>query len=444
MKTIEETVACVMDYGSFVGLADAMGRRCKKVYYHSPFEQEYLCVQRCVVGDGAERFTRLDEPLDPDRLREIDLFLFPDIGMGGLQRHLRHDCGKLVWGHMGLSDLELYRTRFIQMLRKLGLPVVNSVSIRGVTALAEHLKGVENKWIKINRYRENCETWKHQDFEHSRGELERLAFVFGPLKDIVPMFVVQDEIEGDEDEPVLEIGYDGWSVDGEFPPASFQGYEKKNELYLGSLLPYEEQPEEIRVVNKAFAPVLSEAGYRNFWATEILVKAARAHFIDPTTRQAGQTMEHLYNTCKNLPEVILAGARGEVLTPVFDANFAAEATLHYKAANKGENWQTVRIPEEAEKWVSGYHYCVADGAWHIAEHGTDEIGVISGIGDSVQGSIDGLNENFDALADEPVEIHTAGFADLIEQIQDAQKEGLKFTDGPVPKPAAVIESASSS
>lgn len=429
-----------MDYGTFVGLADAMGRRCKKVYYNSPFEQEYLCFERCVVGDGARRFERLDEPLDPDHLKEIDLFLFPDIGMGGLQRHLRYDCHKLVWGHMGMSDLELYRTRFIQTLHKLGLPVIHSEFIRGVTALAEHLKTVKNKWVKINRYRENMETWKHQDYEHSVPELQRLAFVFGPLKDAVPVFVVQDTIEGDDSQPVLEIGYDGWCVDGQFPTESFQGYEAKNELYLGSLLPYSEQPEEIRAVNAAFSTLLEERRYRNFWATEIRVLGKDFYFIDPTARQAGQTMEHLYNTCKNLPELILAGARGEVLAPVFEANFAAEATLHYKAPNKGECWQTIRVPEEVEQWVSGYHYCVADGAWHISDHDTDEVGVISGIGDSVQGSIDALNDNFEGLCEEPVEIHTSGFVDLIEQIEDAQKEGLTFTHGAVPKPEDLVAS----
>ena len=439
MKDLSEIVACVLDYGSFIGLADMMGRKCKTFYY-SPFETEYLDINRCCIGDGMEHFERVDEYMDPEFYDKVDLWVFPDIGYGGFQRFLRRD-GKAVWGSMGASDLELYRTRFLKVIKDLGLPVINSVTCRGLTQLSEHLKGVEDVWVKVNRYRENQETFHWQDWTHGQRDLERLAHNFGPLKERV-VFVVQDCIKGEDDSPVLEVGYDGWFITGpngepHFPEQTFQGYEAKNELYLGSLLDYTDLPEQVQEVNKAFAPILSQYGYRNFMATEIRIKDGTPYFTDPTCRMAGQTQEHLLNTCTNLADVIWRGASGEVIKPEFSHQFAAEATLHYKGGS--DCWKTLVVPEGIEDKVKPYHCCFEDDAYQFPPHKTDELGVIIGQGDSIEGAIEDLKDNFEELEHEPVTINVAGFADLIEQIEDAKDEGVEFSDQPVPEPTIAIK-----
>lgn len=430
MKDISEIVACVVDAGTFVTLAEKIGEKTSETYYYSPFEQEYLGVERCIIGDNLTQITRMDDFLDPDILDTIDLFVFPDIGYAGLQRHLK-SLGKMVWGSMGASDLELFRTKFLKVLKTVGLPIINSEKIVGVTDLGEHLKQVKNKWVKINRYRDNMETWHHIDYQHSQRELEHLSQLFGPVKENV-IFVVQDDIETD-----VEIGYDGWIIDGQFPESSFQGYEKKNQLYLGSLMPYDKLPEGVREVNEKFAPILAEMGYRNFFATEIRVKDDVPYFIDPTPRMAGQTMEQLLETCDNLPEVILAGAQGQVLQPKFNCEFAAEATLHYTAG--GENqWKTFRVPDEVSPWVKLYRYCFCDGAYQFPPHKSDEVGVVLGTGDTIEAAIDHLKENFEAMKGEPVTIDIAGFVDLLNAIKSAEDAGIEFTDQPIPESSVVL------
>lgn len=440
MKDISEIHAHIMDAGTFSPLADCLAKKCKRVTYYSPFEQEYLGIERCCLGDGMETFERQDEYMEPEFFDSVDLWIFPDIGYGGFQRYLCRE-GKLVWGSMGASDLELYRTRFAKTVKELGLLHTPTVSIRGLTDLAEHLKPLKNKWVKINRYRENKETFKWIDWTHSERHLEEMAVTFGPLKDCI-WFVVQDPIDGDETEPVLEIGYDGWlitSPDGKplYPPSSFQGYEKKNQLYLGSLLDYEDLPEAVRKVNEAFGPVNAEYGYRNFFATEIRKRGDEESFIDPTERMAGQTMEHILNACTNLPEVILAGARGEVLEPKWKYSFSAEATLHYTDSTES-GWKTFKVPEESRENFKLYRCCYADGAYQFPPHKSDELGVVVGGGDSIEEAIENLKENFEAVSDEPVSIEVAGFADLLEQIKDAEQEGVEFSDQPVPEPEIAI------
>jgi hypothetical protein len=438
VKELSEIHVCVIDAGTFVPLAEMMARKTALTSYYSPFEQEYLGVERCVIGDGMPTYNRVDEYMDPDFFNSVDLWIFPDIGFGGFQRYLR-SLGKLVFGSMGASDLELYRTKFLKVIEEVGLPVVHSETVVGVTALREYLSGVERKWIKINRFRDNMETWFHIDITHSERELERLAITFGPLKDLVT-FIVQDAIEGEEDSPVLEIGYDGWCIDGNYPSRSYSGYEKKNELYLGSEMADVDLPEPVRRINAAMAPVLAEYGYRNFLATEIRQKNGVPYYIDPTPRMAGQTMEHLLETCTNLPEVVYAGAQGQVIDPDFRSPYAVEATLHYKSNGDGSEWKTLRVPEEVAAAVKLYRCCFANGAYQFPPHKSDELGVITGDGETVEAAIDNLKEHFEALKNEPVSIEVAGFADLLKQIQDAEKEGVEFSDQPIPEPETVLGS----
>jgi biotin carboxylase len=232
-------------------------------------------------------------------------------------------------------------------------------------------------------------------------------------------------------------------VDGRYPVRTFSGYEKKNELYLGSLLEYEDLPTEIKTINAAIAPLLEEFGYRNFIATEIRVKDGKPYFIDPTLRMPGQTGEQLLTTCSNLPEVIWCGANGELVDPEFAAEFSAEATLHYTAnphiAGLGDGWKTLTLSPEVRPWVKLYHYCEADGAIHFPPHKSDEVGVVIGQGDTIEEAIDKLKENIELLADEPVSAETDKFKDLLEEIHAAEEQGIEFTDQKVPEPITVID-----
>src|SRR5580693_1269344 len=135
MKPVEEVTACVIDYGTFCSISEKLAETMATVYDHTPWEQEYLDVRSCIIGSGLETVIRLDDFLDPAVFDTIDLFVFPDTNFSGLQRHLRA-LGKAVWGANGASELELYRTYFLDVLAEVGLPIIHSERIVGVTALA--------------------------------------------------------------------------------------------------------------------------------------------------------------------------------------------------------------------------------------------------------------------------------------------------------------------
>ena len=437
MKSVEEVVACVVDYGTFLSIAEKLAETMDTVYYHSPYDTEYEDVRACSTGTGLDRVIRLDDFLDPEVLGTIDLFVFPDIGFSSLQRHLR-SLGKAVWGHLGATELELYRDKFLEVLKEVGLPTVHSERIVGVTALSEYLKENEDKWIKINRYRANMETFFHHDYCHSVRRLDGLAVILGGMKEQA-VFVVQDDIESD-----MEVGFDGWSIDGRFPAHSFQGYEKKNELYLGSVLPYAQLPEGIQIVNEAMAPVLAGYGYRNWWATEIRMVEGVPYFIDPTPRMPGQTGEHQLESIANFADIIWQGANGIVIQPKFRWKFAAEATLHYDMQSKdpvvSDEWKTLCVPDEVARWVKLYYYCKIDGVHQLEAKNTDEVGVVIGGGNSTEDAIRHLMENLEMLKGLPVHANLVGFANLLASIEEGESQGIKF-GGEIPDPDIILEEA---
>jgi hypothetical protein len=343
-----------------------------------------------------------------------------------------------VWGHFGGTDLELYRDYFLDVLKQIGLPTIPSERIVGLSALADYLQENENKWIKVNRYRANMETWHHLDYAHSQRTLDSLAVIFGGAKEQV-VFIVQDDLESD-----MEIGYDGWCIDGSFPAYSFQGYEKKNELYLGSVLSDADLPDEIKTVNEAMAPILRRYGYRDWWATEIRVKDGVPYFIDPTPRMPGQTGEHQLESMMNFADVIWHGANGVLIQPEFEWCFAAEATLHYEASTKdpaiSDEWKTLDLPADVLRWMKLYHYCKLDGLYHFVAKSTDEIGVMIGVGDSTEEAIEHLMGNLEWLKDLPVHANLSGFGSLLKSIKKAEKQGLVF-GGKIPKPETIFKNA---
>lgn len=436
MKPASEIVACVVDYGTFLCLADKLAETYAKVYYHSPIEKEYRCIEDALIGYGWPNIHKIESFMDLDIIKECDLFIFPDIGYGSEQHLLRDHFIKSVWGSMGADVLERLRTRFLSTVESLGLPVAPSKKIKGLDALSEYLKDQTDVWVKVNEFRDDQETFHHTDYQHTLPILRRLYVKFGHASNLV-WFVVQKSLNG-----ATEIGYDGWSVDGKFPTSSFQGYEKKNELYLGAATDYEALPEEVRLVNEKFAPVLREFGYRNFFATEIRNFEGTPYFIDPTLRMPGQTGEQLLETLENLADVIWQGANGELIEPEWRSGFAAAATMHSDGGSEDE--KVVRVAKDALQNVKLCRcmYDKEEDVWCYPPCRNDEVGVVVGHDDTIEGAIAAVQDNFDAIGDDSLSIRFDGFVDLLNQIHQAEEEGIQFTPKDVPEPSSVIEQAS--
>jgi hypothetical protein len=130
IKSVWNARVCVVDYGSFICLADKLSESFKETFYYTPTANEFYSIHDLVKADGLDDVQRVNDIFDPEFIKKIDLFVFPDIGYGGLQRYLR-SIGKAVWGSAGMDELEQLRTKFLDVLKALDLPVIHTEKING-------------------------------------------------------------------------------------------------------------------------------------------------------------------------------------------------------------------------------------------------------------------------------------------------------------------------
>lgn len=423
-----KTVLCV-DHGLFLPLAIKLAESFQRVLYYSPFEKGFPILNDCVLGDGYENVERVDDIWE--NLKDVDLFVFPDLQHSGLQLHLE-SLGKRVWGSREGDDLELRRSFLKKTQEKLGLEVPDYKTITGIANLRTYLKAYEDQFVKISRYRGVMETFHHLTYEQSQPILDHLAVMFGPLQNEVP-FLVEGPIKTD-----IEVGYDGWCIDGEWPDTGLQGVEAKDKALIASVQEYKDMPEEVTSINEALSPVLKKYRYRNFLSTEIRV-ADKPFLIDITTRAPSPGIEIHMELWRNLPEIIWHGANGEMIEPKATAQFGVECMIDH--TGNEDRWRVLEIPKEAEPWVKLYSACKHNDLHCIPPfpHSHDTIGAVVGIGDTVEDAIAHLKSTVELLKDQPVSIHVDALYDILKDIHSAEKKGIEFSDQAVPEPEVALQ-----
>src|SRR5271168_1171483 len=97
IKKTKDAVCCVVDYGTLgISLAEKLAETMEKVYLYTPTDDEFRNIKDCCKGVGVEGVERIDDFLDPEIFKEVDLWIFPDIGWEGTQKFLRQQ-GKAVF-----------------------------------------------------------------------------------------------------------------------------------------------------------------------------------------------------------------------------------------------------------------------------------------------------------------------------------------------------------
>lgn len=429
MKDVKDITCCVVDFGLFLPMALTLAETYKRTLFYNPGAVKgFPTVNDCAIGDGFERLEKCEDIFAVKK--EVDLWVFPDIGLSGLQKELVSQ-GCAVWGSRDGDALELKRRFFHDTLGKLGLNVPPYEPVQGLTALREHLRDKENKFIKISRFRGSLETTKFRNMDMDEGLLNQWAVKFGPVGEKLT-FLVFDELETE-----LEIGGDTFNVRGRWPKRMLQGYEWKDKGYLASVTDFDKMPEPVREVMDAFAPVLQRYEYTNFWSMELRVVKGEAYFIDPCCRGPMPATNSQLKLMGNLPEIILAGAHGELLEPDYKADFVAEAILTMKCPK--EAWGKTRVPEALATNMRLSNACEVDGAVcfpPVEQHG-EEIGWLVEDGNSPKNVITKLLALEDELPD-GVTAHTESMIDLLKEIHKAEDEGMEFTEKDVPDPEMVV------
>lgn len=426
---LKDKSCLVYDHSLYVELALRLARDYGKVYYCNPIEKSCPSIQDHCVGDGFPELHLVDSVWDV--FDSTDLFVFPDVQGAALQRHLE-SLGKRVWGSRRGDMLELKRVAFKQVMEKLGMAVGDYTVIEGLDKLRDYLKANEDKFIKVSKYRGDMESWHHITYDLSQPKLDELAVKFGPLQNDIP-FLVEDPIPTE-----IEVGYDGFCIDGRFPVWAMQGYEGKDKCLIASVMDYDDLPEEIRDVNESLSGILREAKYRNFFSTEIRVNG-KPYLIDPTCRMPCPSGEIQQEIWGNLSEVIWAGSGGELLDPEPTAKFGVEVIIQHK--HPSDSWRVINVPDHVKQWVKLFGACKQGNLYAIPpnQHMGDSIGAVVGLGDTVEDAIDELNSICDALGNQPITIDRSSLMDTLRVIGEAEDKGIKFSDQELPAPEEAVK-----
>lgn len=402
-----------------------MAKACKRVLYFRPRSSAFLTLNEDIIGDGFKDVEWCDD-LWPVK-KEVDLFMFPDIGDAGLQLELESQ-GFPVWGSRLGDQLEINRELFNKTLKEVGLPVAKHANVTGLTNLRSFLKDKKDQYIKISKYRGTIETRHWRDYELDRHWLDSLLVKLGPAYDLIP-FLVFPAIETG-----VEIGGDTYCVDGKWPKLMLHGDEDKDKAYLAAVTPFKDMPDDLKSVMEAFSELLKECRYRNQFSME----DRDGYFIDFTGRGGLPSTGSQLNTWKNFPEIIWAGAHGELVEPIPAHQFSAECIVSLKCSK--DEWGKTKVPKELDDAlkitgcceIEGFHCFPPDG------HQENEVGWLVAGADTMLDLIDEMNRLAKLLPD-GLSAATESLPGLLAKIQAGEKEGMEFSEDEVPEPETALD-----
>lgn len=424
---LKTKVAVIYDYGLFIQLAITLSKYFKRVLYHSPWKTAYPKINDQLIGtgledEGVERLNNFWDYVSEDK-GDDTVYIFPDVLDGDMQLHLE-SLGKRVWGSRKGEELELLRMETKEYLKELGLPVQPVKEIQGMDRLRAHLKKqTEPKYIKIDTFRGSFETFKAISYRQIKPRLDEIELLLGPYAEEVK-FIVENALDDDD---VVELAYDGYSIDGKFPDKTVFGYEVKGCFYVGTVKDYKDLSPIIKDFNKAISPALEAYRYRNFSPPEIRVgKDKIAYMIDFCARFPSPPSELYHELLDNLGDIIWFGAEGILIQPAYKAKYAIEAVIHSDWAEG--HWQPIYFPKEIRQWVKLRNFMKYDGDYYIVPYadGSATIGAVVAIGNSLDECIKKLKAYADQIEGYRIEIETGSLESAQEYIKKGEAIGIKF------------------
>jgi hypothetical protein len=408
----------IYDFGLCSEFAVRMARDFGKVYYYCVWEDAFPKSNKALVGEGMEGVIRVLNFWD--YLDKVDLICFFDTYCADLVEYLKNK-GHRVWGAGKSEILENNRWKGRGIQEALGLPVQKTVKIVGIDNLIEYLKRNTKKWVKLNMFRGDIETFFHDTYDETQAQfLGKLMQEIG-AKGKTLEFVLEDEVG--ESEP----GYDGWVVDGKYPSISMWGYEQKGTGYIGKVESYQNLPKSLKEINDKLSSVFTKLGGRTLFSTEVRVtKGGKGYLIDPCVRAPMPVPSAIHlELWKNFSEIIWFGAEGKLITPIPTAKYGAGVCIESDWAE--ENWAFIDIPKDKRQWVKlRMAFKTKEGKFY-ALPGFKSVGSIIGLGNSIQEAISKVKENSKDVKIKEMSFSLSGLEEIAQKvIPEGRKYGLPF------------------
>lgn len=410
--------ALVIDNGLFIELAITLGKSFGKVFYHTEWKSAFPKSNDMLIGDGideVERVKHIWEVMD-----EVDIVIFPDVYDGPLQSKLV-SLGKRVWGGRYGEEMELERWKFKKLLKKIGLPVAHAEHITGTEDLKKYLKEHENVWIKVSTVRGDFETFQSESFDLSEPKVNELEHKLG-AKAKIAKFIVEDDLPDR-----IEIGYDGYTIDGQFPSVAMQAFEIKDLGAVGRVKKYEDMAEPVKFVNDKLSPLFRNYEYRGWFSSEIRYgEDKEPYLIDPCCRLASPPSEMYLQIYDNWDQIIWNGADGTMTDPNPIAEYGVEVMIHSPWAD--HNWQAIDFPDELRPYVKLRNLTKIEDKYYVVptDVGLPEIGAVIGLGDTLDEAVEMCKHNCNQVRGYFLECKLESIDKGMEEIEKAKALGIEF------------------
>ena len=331
----------VIDFGLFSEIAARLARDCGHVYYFVPWQDAFPKMSKALIG---QNFKEIDRVMEYEPLLDsVDLIVFPDTHSGAHVEFLRSH-GYPVAGVGQAEELELDRWEMRQIQKEIGLPSQDTELITGIVNLFEYLSEVKHKFVKMNIFRGDIESFYHSDIESSIPLLNHLRYDLGPKADEVE-FVVEDEVKG------CEPGLDCIIWDSQVLSPTMYGFEKKGAGYIGRVCDIKDIPPQLKMVQDKLAPIFKAYRYRFFFSSEVICpNKTDGYLIDPCCRFAAPAVSAIQTELiENFSEVMFSFAGEQPVMPIMRHKYGAGIVLYSDWANA--NWLNVQIPKELSRWI---------------------------------------------------------------------------------------------
>lgn len=423
--------ALVIDHGLFTAFAERLAKE-MEVFYFAPYaDRSFPIPGPAMVGDGLDGVVRVNNW--EQYFNEVDVIVFPDVGFMYLAEYFR-SLGKPVWA-AGLGEkLEVQRWRAKETMKELGLPVGKCALVTGMPALREYLENNNDVYVKISGFRGVAETFHSPSWKLVEPRVNELWDALGGLCNVFP-FIVEHKVDS-----VVEAGYDGFCIDGKFPSTCLTGVEVKDCGYVGAVRDYSKLSEPVMEVNDRLAPFMKEAGYRQFFSTEIRVtEMGTPYLIDLTTRCPAPPSALYWEMIDNIGDIIVGGANGEIVEPNWIAKYGALAIV--KSPFAEERWMPVSVEKEASQFVKWRNHVKIDGqSYIIPTTGVRmcEIGDCIGTGDTMEEAIRMCQENAKCIDGFDIKVNTEALPAALKEIENAEDNDIIFTDDKLPSISSLL------
>ena len=420
MKDLSGYKILIMDYRNGISIAQKLAESFGTVFYscpyvtngfpeHTPFD----------VGNNVPNIVKVKEWAEV--YDEADAVMFTDSMEPHLQNWMKNN-GKPVFGSVFAEKLEHDRVYIKEVLKDLGLPVGPYTVSDGIDELEQSLMNANEGYVKSS-LRGNGETWKHKSWPLSKRQLMKLRHEMG-LYENRERYVFERVLE-----VLIEFGYDGFIVGGQYVPISMCGIEKKDACYLGKFILYEWLPEQIKMVNDKLAPIFEEMGYNGHYSNEIIVsKDKRGFLIDNTCRFPSPPGELMLEIYTNYAEIVWMIANGRM--PVIEFKDEWGAQLIIKSAIAEEDPSPILVPDEYKKYVKIKNLSIdEDGTWYFVPSPglhMQEIGSIVFTSNSCEGVIKGIKEIAESIKGFDTCVDMDSLDEAKKDLEKLKRSGIKY------------------